>query len=98
MGDGEASGQSGRSPATLPLHNGGRPEAKPLYPVRRCDPAAVCRPAYLAVTGPAAAPVDPVGAPRRPGRVGHRHGTVIAVPVLTPLPDVAVHVVQPQTV
>src|SRR5262249_6914012 len=77
-----------------------RTEAQAEVPARRRAPVAARRPATPAVAAPAAAPVHTERAASRTARVDRRAGQVVVgvIPVEAPLPDVAVHVVQPQPV
>ena len=58
-------------------------------------PAAIRRPADPGVVVPTPAPIHPGRAPRRTRGIRHRTGRIIPIPILAPLPDIAVHVVQP---
>ena len=62
------------------------------------ETAATRRPAAPGVVVPTTAPIDPVRVRARTRRalgVGHRLCWILLVPVLYPLVDVAVHVIQP---
>src|SRR5262249_14637866 len=87
-------------PLTSLVRNCRDAEAQVAVPARRRVPAAVRRPAVPAVVAPAAAPAHPDRAIVRTLRIllGAFTIVVFAVPVGTPLPDVAVHVQQAQRV
>lgn len=77
--------------------NSGQAEAQVVTPVPQ-EPVASRRAAEYAVGIPAAAPLYPARARRRPRRVDYLFIWIGPVPVRTPLRDVAVHVIQPQGV
>ena len=60
---------------------------------RRAEPIAVRRPAILGGAEPTAATEHAVRARCRPTRVRHSTTRIIAIPVLTPLPNITVHIV-----
>ncbi len=61
-------------------------------------PPTIRRPALASSGVPAAAPEYPIRAPTRPPRIDQRTRWIITVPILTPLPNVSVHVVQTKSV
>ena len=61
--------------------------------VRRHEPAAARRPTILGGAVPTAATEHAVRAPGAPG-VSHATTRVIPIPILAPLPNIAVHVIQ----
>ena len=69
-------------------------KAKVEAPFLRRAPVAARRSAVPGVEVPAAAPEHPVRARRRAGWIRRRTARILAVPILAPLPDVTVHVVQ----
>ena len=69
-------------------------KAQVAVPVARHDPAAVRRTADAGVDVPTAAPEHPARARCSTSRIGRRAARVFAMPVLAPLPHVAVHVIQ----
>src|SRR5438045_1538925 len=80
--------------------NSGQTEAQVVDPVPRRAPAPVRRPREPRVEAPAPAPDHPGRGLSRPRQIdGWRLPVIIGlVPVRTPLPDVAVHVVQAEGV
>ncbi len=78
--------------------NYGQAEAQVVAPVRRLEPAAARRPADAGEADPAPAADHPGRGPRRPPRVVHNRLLVIGitVPIPAPLPNIAVHVIQPE--
>ena len=64
----------------------------------RLEPAASGRPAApggsVRIPSPTAAALHAIRARRRTRRISHRTGRIIAVPILAPLPNIAVHVIQ----
>src|SRR5262249_52391340 len=85
---------------SIPVWDCGHAKAHAVAPVRRRAPEAERRPAVGAFDAPAPAPDHPIPAIRRTRRVLLRAFPVVVlpVPVGTPLPDVAVHVVQTKDV
>src|SRR5207302_85840 len=90
-------------PSLLPLllrRNCSHAEAQVEVLQARRGGVAVGRPAAPAAVVPAPAPDHPVRATRRPRWVARRAVLVVvlAVPVGTPLPDVAMHVPKPERI
>src|SRR5262249_50442964 len=92
-------GQPPGSPS-VPLRNGDDPEAHVVYPTRGRGAVAEGRAARLMCAVIAPATDYPVGAVRRPHRILRRAFCIVSavVPVVAPLPDVAVHVADTQLV
>ena len=103
---GRGSARSRRAYATAPLTrldpaSGGlldgtaeHTKAKVVAPDHRRVPVAARRTAVPGAEVPAAAPDHPVRAQRRAGWICRRTARILAVPILAPLPDVTVHVIQ----
>src|SRR5690349_19222138 len=77
----------------LPGRDSGDAKAQVVVPEVRRAPEAVRRAAAPGVVAPAPAPVHPVRALLGAYWVGDQTRRVVAVPVRTPFPHVAVHVV-----
>ena len=81
-------------PATLLDGTAEHTKAQVDAPEVRREPEAVRRTAEVGEVVPAATPVHPVRARRRPPRISHRTARITTIPVLAPLIHVAVHVIQ----
>jgi hypothetical protein len=73
----------------------GHTKAEGVAAVRRLAPVAVRRPTIHGVVAPTAATVHADRARCRPCGVGDGTTRVVVIPILTPLPNIAVHVIQP---
>lgn len=85
-------------PPRLRNDNPGQPEANRIATAARSDAEPDRTAAVGRGTGPRPAPIDPFKARRRSMRIGPRTGRVAFVPIPTPLPNVADHVVQPESI
>ena len=66
--------------------------------IRWAEPDAERRPTLLGETAPTAATAHAAPARCRPRRVGHCTSRIISIPILTPLPNISVHVIQPPSI
>jgi hypothetical protein len=85
-------------PATLLDGTAEHTKAQVDVPAVRRVPAADRRTAVAGVEKPATAPVHPARARYRPRRIRKLASEISTVPVLTPLPDIPVYVIQPPRV
>jgi len=74
--------------------NAGKPETVVAVAARRIEPDAVSRPAVPAAADPRAATQHTVDTRFRPDRVGCDLFQIRAIPILTPFPNIAVHLPQ----
>ena len=73
----------------------GEAKAQIAAPAARGVVVTTSRPAVPRAVAPTAAAIHPVRANRRPFRICNMAGWIIPIPVLTPLPHIAMHVVKP---
>ena len=81
-------------PSLLARRNYGHPEADEVAADRRAVHEAARRPAKPGGAIPTPAPNHPIRARGSPLGARHRDAGIVAIPIMTPLPNIPVHVVQ----
>ena len=85
-------------PPPLFLRTADNTKAQVVVAVRRQNPVAVRRPAVVSRVEPAAAAIHPARARCSTTRVRHATTRVITIPILTPLINIAVHIIKPPSI